>query len=89
MVTRRRLKRPPKRSAHLTKHRARVSLAEAAGIDRVAAKVDQDVAVMRDEMQRVDDRKTPIPEGEEVEEAAEGAGDGAEGEGYLGVKVRG
>ncbi|KAL4075190.1 hypothetical protein V8B97DRAFT_1944887 [Scleroderma yunnanense] len=89
MVTRRRLKRPPKRSAHLAKHRARVSLAEAAEIDRVAAKVDQDVAVMRDEMKREEDRKQPIPEDGEAEEATEGEGDGAEGEGYLGVKVRG
>ncbi len=56
MVARRRLKRPPKRSAHLAKHRAHVSLAEA-GIDRVAAKVDQDVKVMRDEIQRDDDRR--------------------------------
>ncbi|KAK0464684.1 uncharacterized protein EV420DRAFT_1517614 [Desarmillaria tabescens] len=56
MVARRRLKRPPRRSAHLAKHRARVSLAEA-GIDRVAAKVDQDVKVMRDEIQRDDDRR--------------------------------
>ncbi|KAI6035827.1 hypothetical protein EDC04DRAFT_2179583 [Pisolithus marmoratus] len=91
MVTRRRLKRPPRRSAHLTKHRARVSLAEAAGIDRVAAKVDQDVAVLRDAMQREDERRgdPPIPEAGEMEETAEGEGDGAEGEGYLGVKVRG
>lgn len=51
MVARRRLKRAPKRSAHLAKHRTHVSLAEA-GIDRVAAKVDHDVQVMRDEMQR-------------------------------------
>ncbi|KAG6335974.1 hypothetical protein ID866_3127 [Astraeus odoratus] len=92
MVTRRRLKRPPKRSAHLTQHRARVSLVEAAQIDRVAAKVDQDVAVMRDEMQRENDRMgdgSSIPEGGEADEVADGEGDGAEGEGYLGVKVRG
>lgn len=56
MVARRRLKRPPKRSAHLLKNRAHVKLAEA-GIDRVAAKVDQDVKVMRDEIQRDDDRR--------------------------------
>lgn len=56
MVARRRLKRPPKRSAHLAKHRVHVKLAEA-GIDRVAAKVDQDVKVMRDEIQRDDDRR--------------------------------
>ena len=32
MVARRRLKRPPRRSAHLAPHRARVSLAQAAGV---------------------------------------------------------
>ncbi|KAH7928791.1 adenine nucleotide alpha hydrolases-like protein [Leucogyrophana mollusca] len=98
MVARRRLKRPPRRSAHLAKHRVHVSLAEA-GIDRVAAKVDQDVAVMRDEMQRDDERrgeKEPRgieeeheAEGEGEGEGEEGEGDGAEGEGYLGTKVRG
>lgn len=91
MVTRRRLKRPPKRAAHLAKHHARVSLAEAAGVDRVAAKVDHDVAVLRDEMHREGERrgdKSPIPE-EGEGEAPEGDGDGAEGEGYLGVKIRG
>ncbi|KAJ7670265.1 hypothetical protein B0H17DRAFT_949037 [Mycena rosella] len=56
MVARRRLKRPPRRSAHLATHRAHVSLAEA-GIDRVAPKVDSDVQVMRDELQRDDDRR--------------------------------
>jgi len=50
MVARRRLKRPPRKSAHLAQHRARVSLAEAAGIDRMASKVDQDVAALRDQM---------------------------------------
>lgn len=100
MVARRRLKRPPKRSAHLAKHRARVSLAEA-GIDRVAAKVDHAVAVMRDEMQREDKGRgeaskhgvVEIGEGEEGdgegEAEAEGVGDGAEGEGFLGTKLRG
>ncbi|EGN97985.1 hypothetical protein SERLA73DRAFT_182796 [Serpula lacrymans var. lacrymans S7.3] len=93
MVARRRLKRPPRRSAHLAKHRVHVSLAEA-GIDRVAAKVDQDVAVMRDEMQRDDERRDStegraIVEEGEGEEGEEGEGDGAEGEGYLGTKVRG
>jgi hypothetical protein len=69
-----------------------VSLAEA-GIDRVVPKVDQDVAVMRDEMQREDDRRGEEEErvidedGEEPGE--EGEGDGAEGEGYLGTKVGG
>ncbi|KAH7885031.1 hypothetical protein F5I97DRAFT_1810833 [Phlebopus sp. FC_14] len=95
MVARRRLKRPPKRSAHLAKHRAHVSLAEA-GIDRVAAKVDHDVAVMRDEMQREEERegeggRVIVEEGEdgEGEGEAEEEGDGAEGEGFLGTKVRG
>ena len=55
-VARRRLKRPPRRSAHLSKNRVHVSLAEA-GIDRVAPKVDQDVAVMRDEIRRDEDRR--------------------------------
>ncbi|KAG6917457.1 hypothetical protein DXG01_002434 [Tephrocybe rancida] len=56
MVARRRLKRPPKRAAHLSTHRTHVSLAEA-GIDRVAPKVDADVQVMRDEIQRDDERR--------------------------------
>lgn len=51
MVARRRLKRPPRRAAHLAPHRARVSLAEA-GIDRVATKVDQDVLTMREQAER-------------------------------------
>lgn len=94
MVARRRLKRPPKRSAHLAKHRVHVSLAEA-GIDRVAAKVDHDVAVLRDEMQREDERRgkggaiTETREGSAEGEGAEGDGDGAEGEGFLGTKIRG
>lgn len=100
MVARRRLKRPPKRSAHLAKHRVHVSLAEA-GIDRVAAKVDHAVAVMRDEMQRVEERRSEggtrgIEEAAEGEESegegdskgeGEGEGDGAEGEGFLGTKI--
>ncbi|KAF9077575.1 hypothetical protein BDP27DRAFT_477051 [Rhodocollybia butyracea] len=53
MVARRRLRRPPRKSAHLATHRVHVSLAEA-GIDRVAAKVDEDVKVMRDQIQRDD-----------------------------------
>lgn len=95
MVARRRLKRPPKRSAHLAKNRMHVSLAEA-GIDRVVPKVDQDVAVMRDEMQRDDDRRGEEErvideDGEEQgeEHGEEGEGDGAEGEGFLGTKVGG
>jgi len=60
MVARRRLKRPPKRSAHLSSQRQHVKLSEA-GIDRVAAKVDQDVKVMRDEMQKEDSRRDGGP----------------------------
>ncbi|KAF5382610.1 hypothetical protein D9615_002964 [Tricholomella constricta] len=60
MVARRRLKRPPRRSAHLSTHRTHVSLAEA-GIDRVAPKVDEDVQVMRDEIKRDDDRRDGGP----------------------------
>ncbi|KAF9565690.1 hypothetical protein CPC08DRAFT_704394 [Agrocybe pediades] len=60
MVARRRLKRPPKKSAHLSTQRAHISLAEA-GIDRVAAKVDQDVQIMRDEIQKDDHRRDGGP----------------------------
>ncbi|KAG6890776.1 hypothetical protein C0995_003206 [Termitomyces sp. Mi166 len=56
MVARRRLKRPPRRSAHLSTHRTHVSLAEA-GIDRVVHKVDEDVQVMREEIQREDEER--------------------------------
>ncbi|KAL0580126.1 hypothetical protein V5O48_001902 [Marasmius crinis-equi] len=56
MVARRRLKRPPRKSAHLVKHRTHVSLAEAA-IDKVAAKVDEDVRVMRENIQRDDEER--------------------------------
>ncbi|KAF9013468.1 hypothetical protein BDQ17DRAFT_1343480, partial [Cyathus striatus] len=87
MVARRRLKRPPKKSAHLSTHRQHVSLAEA-GIDRVAPKVDQDVKVMRDEIQKDDDRRDGGPgsrddpnrvveteEADEDDENGEGDGD--------------
>lgn len=60
MVARRRLKRPPKRSAHLSTHRQHVKLSEA-GIDRVATKVDQDVKVMRDAIQKEDSRRDGGP----------------------------
>jgi len=54
MVARRRLKRPAKKAAHLSTHRARVSLAEAA-IDKVGpGTVDKDVEVLRDELQKDD-----------------------------------
>lgn len=94
MVARRRLKRPPKRSAHLSTHRQHVKLSEA-GIDRVAAKVDQDVQVMRDEIQKDDSRRDGGPGsrdskirrglvGDELLEQVEdeeGEGEGEEGEG--------
>ncbi|KAK2465232.1 hypothetical protein APHAL10511_002586 [Amanita phalloides] len=57
MVARRRLKRPPKKSAHLVKNRAHISLAEAAAVDRVAAKVDTDVKSMHDQMQRAEEER--------------------------------
>ena len=54
-VARRRLKRPPKRSAHLSNHRATVSLANA-GIDRVATKVDRDIKTMMSEVSKPEDK---------------------------------
>jgi hypothetical protein len=75
MVARHRLKRPLKRSAHLGKDRVHVSRAEA-GIDRFAPKVDQDVAVMRDEMQHDDDRR-----GKEEERVVDEDGGGGLGRG--------
>ncbi|KAF7346228.1 Usp domain-containing protein [Mycena sanguinolenta] len=94
MVARRRLKRPPRRSAHLATHRVHVSLAEAA-IDRVAPKVDADVQIMREELQREDDRRdrdisggVSVHEAQKEEEYEEDeAGDGAEE--AAGVKVAG
>ncbi len=54
MVARRRLKRPARKSAHLAPHRARVSLAEAV-IEKVGpGKLDKEVEVMRDELNRED-----------------------------------
>lgn len=81
MVARRRLKRPPRRSAHLATHRARVSLAEA-GIDRVATKVDQDVAVMREQVERDDER------GEDVIEVDDDPETEVEGEGHSPAVIR-
>ncbi|KAI0086462.1 hypothetical protein BDY19DRAFT_959970 [Irpex rosettiformis] len=80
MVARRRLKRPPRRSAHLATHHARLSLAEAAGIDRVATKVDEDVAAMREQVERDerDHRHGSPPPSEMVDE---GDGDDTEVEG--------
>lgn len=84
MVARRRLKRPPRRSAHLSTHRTHVSLAEA-GIDRVVPKVDQDVKVMRDEISRDDKLRDGGPGSRNmnnvggIDEVGEGEGEG-EGE---------
>lgn len=77
MVARRRLKRPPRRSAHLAKHRARVSLAEAAGVERVTRRVDEEVAHMRDEIERSEDRES---ERMRVQEEGREGGDDDEGE---------
>jgi len=52
----RRLKRPPKESAHLSTRRTQVSLAKAV-IDRVAGRVDQDVEVMPNETEKDDKRR--------------------------------
>jgi hypothetical protein len=83
------LKRPARRSAHLGTHRRHVSLAEA-GIDRVAAKVDQDVKVMRDELEKDDNRREMamggIDEGDDIEVEGEGEGEG-EADELEGVKV--
>lgn len=73
MVARRRLKRPPRRSAHLAKHRARVSLAEAAGVERVTPRVDEEVAYMRDQIERTEDRESERMRVQE--EGREGEGD--------------
>ncbi|KAF8476545.1 hypothetical protein DFH94DRAFT_694671 [Russula ochroleuca] len=73
MVARRRLKRPPRRSAHLAKHRARVSLAEAAGVERVTPRVDEEVAHMRDQIERTEDRESERMRVQE--EGREGGGD--------------
>ncbi|KAH6912543.1 hypothetical protein BKA70DRAFT_1384345 [Coprinopsis sp. MPI-PUGE-AT-0042] len=60
MVARRRLKRPPKKAAHLSKSRTHIKLAEA-GIDRVAGKVDADVHAMRDELEK-EEHRTGTPD---------------------------
>ncbi|KAH9922801.1 uncharacterized protein BXZ73DRAFT_104035 [Epithele typhae] len=83
MVARRRLKRPPRRSAHLKAHRARVSLAQAA-VDRVASKVDQDVAKMRSEIARDDERRTeghPAPDRDDDDDGGDGDDTEVEGDG--------
>ncbi|KAG7088502.1 hypothetical protein E1B28_012489 [Marasmius oreades] len=96
MVARRRLKRPPRKSAHLAKHRAHVSLAEA-GIDRVAARVDEDIRAMRETIQRDDETRernnVAIAEGgpATLDEAQmdEDEGSVSEEEGREGIKVAG
>jgi hypothetical protein len=73
MVARRRLKRPPRGAAHLDPRRAqpRVRLAQA-GIDRVASRVDQDVAHMRDEVNEDDARRDAQgPQPQEAEDEDE------------------
>ncbi|KAI9509216.1 hypothetical protein F5148DRAFT_978647 [Russula earlei] len=84
MVARRRLKRPPRRSAHLAKHRARVSLAEAAGVERVTQRVDEEVAHMRDQIERSEDR-----ESERMRVQEEGRGEGVDEEGEPVTEVEG
>lgn len=83
MVARRRLKRPPKRSAHLSTHRVHVPLAEA-GIDRVLPKVDEDVKTMRDEIEKDDIRRDGGPGSRDdkrgIVEAGADAGEDDDGE---------
>ncbi|KAH9065356.1 hypothetical protein EDB87DRAFT_1595418 [Lactarius vividus] len=76
MVARRRLKRPPRRSAHLAKHRARVSLAVAAGIERVTQRVDEEVANMRDQIERSEDRESERMRVQEEDREGENDGEG-------------
>ncbi|KIK69641.1 hypothetical protein GYMLUDRAFT_151485 [Collybiopsis luxurians FD-317 M1] len=87
MVARRRLKRPPRKSAHLATHRQHVSLAEAARTDRVVARVDEDVKVMRDEIQREDAQRS-LTEAREIEEEGEEVDEEGDDE-AAGVKVAG
>ena len=75
MVARRRLKRPPKRNAHLSSHRARVPLSKAA-IDKAPSKVENDVEAMRDEIARDDAEPVEREEGE-LDPEAEGVAEGS------------
>lgn len=75
MVARRRLKRPPKRNAHLSLHHARVPLSEAA-IDKAPSKVENDVEAMRDEIARDDTEPVEREEGE-LDPEAEGVAEGS------------
>lgn len=70
-----------------------ISLAEA-GIDRVAPKVDQDVKIMRDEIERDDERRDGGAGGSRggrlIEEGDDDDMEGDDGEEYSpGVKVPG
>ena len=85
MVARRRLKRPPRRNAHLSPHRARVSLVEAAGVERVTAGVDRDVENMRDELDKDDDRRENVVTEEIEDDDTEQEGESAQ----IGEKVAG
>jgi len=82
MVARRRLKRPPRRNAHLSSHRARVPLSEAA-IDKAPSKVENDVEAMRDEMLKGGEEREQVErEEDEVDPEAEGGvGVGVQGVG--------
>ncbi|KAH8114573.1 hypothetical protein DFH11DRAFT_1855831 [Phellopilus nigrolimitatus] len=88
MVARRRLKRPARRSAHLSPHRARVSLAEAASVERVTPKVDREVENMRDELTR-DDERRENPSVEDVEEDMDTEHEGDSNILQIGEKVAG
>jgi hypothetical protein len=93
MVARRRLKRPPRGSAHLDPKRGqpRVRLAQA-GIDKVVSRVDQDVAHMREEVQEDDERRDDPRHSHVAQDEEEDDGDDdepAEPEVEEGKKVRG
>ena len=95
MVARRRLKRPARRTAHLSPHRARVSLAEAAGIERITSKVDRDVENMRDELSRQDrDEHDHIHDNDQDHDQDQDNDEGdneteVEGDAHIGEKVAG
>ncbi|KAF8508194.1 hypothetical protein BU17DRAFT_77988 [Hysterangium stoloniferum] len=77
MVARRRLKRPPRRNAHLTSNRARVPLSKAA-IDKAPSKVENDVEAMRVEIERRDkDAEQVEREEDELDPEAEGVAEGS------------
>ncbi|KAF8500713.1 hypothetical protein BU17DRAFT_102389 [Hysterangium stoloniferum] len=77
MIARRRLKRPPRRNAHLTSHRARVPLSKAE-IDKAPSKVENDVEAMRVEIEREDkDAEQVEREEDELDPEAEGVAEGS------------